>query len=72
MNFRYQENLMAARAANGAPRRQVVPCLYAQGWPALPSLVIEVGLDLNTAGISTLDNFTKSDHGYRKREKLAR
>ncbi len=68
MNFRYQENLMAAREANGAPRRQVVPCPHAQGWLA----VVEVGINLNTDRISTLDNFTKSDHGYRKREKLAR
>ena len=67
MNFRYQENLMAARQANGSPRRQVVPCLHALGWPT----VVEVGIYLNTAGISTLDNFdNKSDYGYRKREKL--
>ncbi|MBI1760499.1 MAG: hypothetical protein HYR56_03595 [Acidobacteria bacterium] len=64
MNFRYQENLMAAREANGSPRRQVVPCLSAKGWPAF----VEVGIDPNTERISTLANFdNKSDYGYRKR-----
>lgn len=67
MNFRYQENLMVAREANGSPRRQVMPCLHAQGWLA----IVEVGIYLNTDRVSTLDNFdNKSDYGYRKREKL--
>lgn len=67
MNFRYQENLMAAREANGSSRRQIVPCPRTQGW----LVMIEAGIDLSVHRNSTLDNFNdKSNYGYRKRVKL--
>ena len=67
MNFRYQENLMAACEANGSSRPQIVPCPRTQGWLAM----IEAAIDLNVHRTNTLDNFNdKSNYGYRKRVKL--
>ena len=69
MNFRYPENLMAAREANDSPRYQIAStCEFGPRgyeWPVM----VQVGIGLHLQDALTRDKF--NGHRYRPRRKLA-